>query len=166
MKASFNGVLQLSVLDGWWAEAYDGTNGWAIPGDEDPDPAVMDARDADALLRRCSSTRSSRVFYDRDDDGVPHRWCERMKASIATNAPRFSATRMLDDYVSRIYPRNGASPAAASGVRSNGRRGRFRADNGPGSGTRLWHSRCRSGMSGRRAAQGRSRCTSPNSCQR
>src|SRR4029077_13350708 len=46
MKATFNGALQLSVLDGWWAEAYDGENGWAIPGDEDPDVDGADARDA------------------------------------------------------------------------------------------------------------------------
>ena len=104
MKASFNGVLQLSVLDGWWAEAYDGTNGWAIPGDEDPDPAVMDARDAGDFYERLEFGVIPE-FYDRGDDGVPHRWCERVKASIATNAPRFSATRMLDEYASRIYPR-------------------------------------------------------------
>ena len=103
MKACFNGVLQLSVLDGWWAEAYDGANGWAIPGDEDPDPAVMDARDAadfyDVLEREVIP-----MFYDRGDDRVPHAWCDRMKASLATNVPRFSATRMVDDYVARIYP--------------------------------------------------------------
>ena len=103
MKACFNGVLQLSVLDGWWAEAYDGANGWAIPGDEDPDPAVMDARDAadfyDVLEREVIP-----MFYDRGDDGVPHAWCDRMKASLATNVPRFSATHMVDDYVARIYP--------------------------------------------------------------
>jgi starch phosphorylase len=103
MKACFNGVLQLSVLDGWWAEAYDGSNGWAIPGDEDPDPAVMDARDAgdfyDLLEREVIP-----MFYDRDEDGVPHAWCDRIKASLATNVPRFSAKRMVDEYVERIYP--------------------------------------------------------------
>lgn len=103
MKACFNGVLQLSVLDGWWAEAYDGGNGWAIPGDEDPDPAVMDARDAadfyDVLEREVIP-----MFYDRDAGGVPHAWCDRMKASLASNAPRFSATRMVDEYAERIYP--------------------------------------------------------------
>jgi len=103
MKACFNGVLQLSVLDGWWAEAYDGGNGWAIPGDEDPDPAVMDARDAadfyDVLEREVIP-----MFYDRDADGVPHAWCDRMKESLASNVPRFSATRMVDEYAERIYP--------------------------------------------------------------
>lgn len=103
MKACFNGVLQLSVLDGWWAEAYDGSNGWAVAGDEDPDPAVMDARDAadfyDLLEREVIP-----LFYDRDADGVPNAWCERVKASLASNVPAFSATRMVDEYVDRVYP--------------------------------------------------------------
>lgn len=105
MKATFNGVLQLSVLDGWWDEGFDGDNGWGIPGTEDPDHAVMDARDAEAfyeLLER----EVIPLFYDRDGDGVPNGWCERIKRSLATNAWRFSATRMLDEYVERIYPRS------------------------------------------------------------
>ena len=103
MKAAFNGSLQLSVLDGWWAEAYDGTNGWAIPGDEDPDPAAADARDA----RRFYDLLESEVipiFHERAADGVPHAWCERIKDSLVSCGPRFSATRMLDEYVERIYP--------------------------------------------------------------
>jgi starch phosphorylase len=103
MKATFNGVLQLSVLDGWWAEAFDGANGWGIPGDEDPDPEVMDARDAAAfydLLER----EVIPLFHERGEDGVPHRWCERIKRSLATNAWRFSAARMVDEYAARIYP--------------------------------------------------------------
>jgi starch phosphorylase len=105
MKATFNGVLQLSVLDGWWDEGFDGENGWGIPGSEDPDHAVMDARDAGAfyeLLER----EVVPLFYGRDGDGVPNGWCERIKRSLATNAWRFSATRMLDEYVERIYPRS------------------------------------------------------------
>jgi starch phosphorylase len=103
MKAAFNGSLQLSVLDGWWAEAYDGTNGWAIPGDEDPDPAAADARDA----RRFYDLLESEVipiFHNRGADGVPHAWCELIKDSLISCGPRFSATRMVDDYVERIYP--------------------------------------------------------------
>jgi starch phosphorylase len=103
MKASFNGALQLSVLDGWWAEGYDGHNGWAIRGDEDPDHAVMDQRDAQAFYDLLEHEIVPE-FYDRDGEGVPHRWCERMKASLRTNAPRFSAARMVDDYAARIYP--------------------------------------------------------------
>ena len=103
MKATFNGVLQLSVLDGWWAEAYDGMNGWAIPGDEDPDHAAADARDAQ-LFYELLENEVVPAFYDRDAGGVPHAWCERIKHALATCAPHFSAGRMLNDYVERIYP--------------------------------------------------------------
>ncbi len=103
MKATFNGVLQLSILDGWWDEGFDGENGWGLEGTEDHDHAVMDARDAgafyDALEREVIP-----LFYDRGDDGVPHGWCEKVKRSLATNAWRFSSSRMLDEYVERIYP--------------------------------------------------------------
>jgi starch phosphorylase len=102
MKASFNGALQLSVLDGWWAEGYNGRNGWGIPGDEDPDPAVADARDAEVfyeLLER----EVVPTFYDRDEHGVPQRWCELMKEALATCAPFFNTVRMLDEYAERIW---------------------------------------------------------------
>jgi starch phosphorylase len=110
MKATFNGVLQLSVLDGWWAEAYDGANGWAIPGDEERDEAAADARDA-AQLYDLLEREVIPLFYDRDESGIPHGWCARVKAALLTCAPRFTATRMLDDYVDRIYPLR--RPAAA-----------------------------------------------------
>jgi starch phosphorylase len=102
MKATFNGALQLSVLDGWWAEAFDGSNGWAIPLHEEPDLAKGDALDAEAfydLLER----EVMRLFYDRGDDGVPHGWCRLMKAALVTCAPRFNATRMLNEYVEQVY---------------------------------------------------------------
>jgi starch phosphorylase len=104
MKATFNGVLQLSILDGWWDEAFDGENGWGIPGTEDPEVAVMDARDAAAFYDLLEHEVIP-LYYARGDDGVPHGWCEKIKRSLATNAWRFSATRMLDDYVERVYPR-------------------------------------------------------------
>ena len=104
MKASFNGVLQLSVLDGWWAEAFDGANGWGIPGDEDPDPAAADLSDATTFYDLLEHEVVP-LFYERDAKGVPVRWCERVKASLATCGPAFSATRMVDDYVARMYPR-------------------------------------------------------------
>ncbi|HJU46631.1 MAG TPA: alpha-glucan family phosphorylase, partial [Gaiellaceae bacterium] len=110
MKATFNGVLQLSVLDGWWAEAYDGANGWAIPGDEERDEAAADARDA-AQLYDLLEREVIPLFYDRDESGIPHGWCARVKAALLTCAPRFTATRMLDDYVDRMYPLR--RPAAA-----------------------------------------------------
>ena len=70
MKATFNGALQLSVLDGWWAEGYDGLNGWAIPGDEDPDHAAADARDA-ARFYELLESEVVPLFYDRDERRHP-----------------------------------------------------------------------------------------------
>jgi starch phosphorylase len=102
MKAAFNGVLQLSVLDGWWAEGFDGENGWGIPGDEDPDPSVADAHDATAFYDLLEHEIVP-LFYERDAHGVPVRWCERIKASLATCAPMFSAARMVNDYAAQMY---------------------------------------------------------------
>jgi starch phosphorylase len=102
MKAACNGVLNLSVLDGWWAEAYDGSNGWAIDGSEDPDAAAKDARDAAALFDLLTREVIP-MYYDRDPAGIPHAWVARIKASLRTIGPRFCATRMLDEYVGRIY---------------------------------------------------------------
>ena len=104
MKAALNGALQLSVLDGWWAEGYDGTNGWAIPGDEDRDYAAADWRDS-ARYYDLLEHEVIPLYYDRDENGVPHGWCERVKQSLVTLAPRFSASRMLNEYVERIYPK-------------------------------------------------------------
>ncbi len=102
MKATFNGAIQLSVLDGWWAEGYDGTNGWAIPGDGDEDADTIDARDAE-LFYDILEHEVIPLFAERDDAGVPQRWCDLIKEALATLAPQFSATRMVNDYVERIY---------------------------------------------------------------
>ncbi len=102
MKAGLNGCLNLSVLDGWWMEAYDGENGWAINGDVDPDDAAKDARDAAALYDLLED-QVLPLFYERGADGIPHGWVTKMKASLRTIAPRFSTTRMLDEYVHKVY---------------------------------------------------------------
>jgi starch phosphorylase len=103
MKATFNGVLQLSVLDGWWAEGYDGDNGWAIAGDQTLDPTADDARDATRFYDLLENEVIP-LFWDRDADGVPHRWCERVKNALVSCGAQFSASRMVDEYVERIYP--------------------------------------------------------------
>ena len=72
MKSAVNGGLQLSVLDGWWAEAYDGSNGWALSGDVDDDHGAQDARDAAELLRLLHDEVVP-AFYDRDERGLPPR---------------------------------------------------------------------------------------------
>ena len=97
MKAAINGGLHLSVLDGWWAEAYDGHNGWALPGDVDPDAGAQDARDATALFDLFEQEVAP-AFYDRDSNGLPRSWLARIRASIRTLAPGFCTARMLDDY--------------------------------------------------------------------
>jgi glycogen phosphorylase len=102
MKAVINGGLNLSTLDGWWAEAYDGTNGWALSGEVDPDARAQDARDAAALFGLLEQEVLP-AFYDRDPDGLPRSWLERIRASMRTLAPAFCAGRMLEDYVARIY---------------------------------------------------------------
>ncbi|HYB25660.1 MAG TPA: alpha-glucan family phosphorylase [Solirubrobacteraceae bacterium] len=102
MKVVINGGLHLSVLDGWWAEAYDGTNGWALSGDVDPDPGGQDARDAGSLYDLFEQ-QVGPSFYNRDADGLPRSWLTRIRASIRTLAPAFCTGRMLDDYVERVY---------------------------------------------------------------
>ena len=102
MKAVINGGLNLSTLDGWWAEAYDGTNGWALSGEVDPDSSAQDTRDAAALFGLLEQEVLP-AFYDRDQDGLPRAWLERIRASIRTLAPAFCAGRMLEDYVHEIY---------------------------------------------------------------
>ena len=102
-KVVLNGGLNLSVLDGWWAEAYDGHNGFAIGrGETHSSPDIHDARDAGALL---AALRDQVVplYYERDRDGLPREWVARIKRAIRTLGWRFSADRMVMDYVLKSY---------------------------------------------------------------
>ena len=102
-KVVLNGALNLSVLDGWWAEAYDGRNGFAIGlGETHTSPAVHDERDARALATVLRD-EVVRLYYDRDRDGLPREWIARMKRAIRTLGGRFSADRMVMDYVLNCY---------------------------------------------------------------
>lgn len=102
-KAALNGVLNLSILDGWWAEAFDGMNGFAIGAEAThADPNVQWRRDA-ASLYDVLEREVIPVFFDRDDAGIPRRWIERMKRSVMTLAWRFSADRMVLDYATTRY---------------------------------------------------------------
>ena len=102
-KVLLNGGLNLSVLDGWWAEAYDGTNGFAIgTGEMHTSPEAHDRRDADELLRVLSEEVVP-LYYDRDPDGVPRAWTARMMRAIHTLGWRFNADRMVMDYVRLCY---------------------------------------------------------------
>ena len=102
-KAVLNGALNLSVLDGWWAEAYDGSNGFAIGrGTQHADAKVTDARDATELYRVLEKEIIP-LYYERDVDGLPRRWVKRMMNSISSLGWRFSAHRMVADYVRSSY---------------------------------------------------------------
>jgi len=102
-KAVLNGALNLSILDGWWAEAYDGANGFAIGhGSTHVDDRVTDARDA-ADLYRVLAEEVIPLYYDHDIDGLPRHWIKRMMNSISSLAWRFSADRMVADYVRHCY---------------------------------------------------------------
>jgi starch phosphorylase len=102
-KVVLNGALNLSVLDGWWAEAYDGRNGFAIGlGETHTSTDVHDERDAQALAR-VMRDEVVRLYYDRDRDGLPREWIARMKRAIRTLGGRFSADRMVMDYVLNCY---------------------------------------------------------------
>ncbi len=102
-KAVLNGVLNLSVLDGWWAEAYNGLNGFAIGyGTHHVDDHITDARDAEDLYRVLEQ-EAIPLYYERDIDGLPQQWVQRMMNSISSLAWRFSAHRMVADYVLQAY---------------------------------------------------------------
>ena len=102
-KVVLNGGLNCSILDGWWAEAYDGANGFAIGGGETHTSVdIHDARDyaaLDAVLRN----EVIPLYYQRDRDGVPRGWIKRMKRAIRTLGWRFSADRMVMDYTLKSY---------------------------------------------------------------
>ena len=102
MKSVLNGGLQLSVLDGWWWEGYDGFNGWALDGSVDGDHGHQDHAHAQELYRLLEQEVIPE-FYDRGDDGIPRAWLARVRASMKTNGPRYSATRMVADYEAQLY---------------------------------------------------------------
>jgi len=103
MKSALNGGLQLSVLDGWWPEAYEAAGGWALSGEVDPDHAAQDARHSAELLRLLEQEVVP-AFYS---DAPPRPWLERVRHSLRTIGTRFSAQRMVDDYVEQMYGPDG-----------------------------------------------------------
>jgi starch phosphorylase len=103
MKAAINGVPHLSIGDGWWAEGFNHANGWTIGGGAtDNNADTTDAADADALYHLLEESVVP-AFYDRDAAGVPHLWTGIVKESIRSVAPRFSARRMVKEYVNKMY---------------------------------------------------------------
>jgi starch phosphorylase len=102
-KAALNGSLNCSILDGWWAEMFDGTNGWAISSAESyPDLDHRDNVEADSLFELLER-QIVPLFYDRFEGRVPRRWVRRIKASLQSLGPRVTASRMVKDYVEQMY---------------------------------------------------------------
>jgi len=102
MKAALNGCINLSVLDGWWEEAYDGSNGWAIASPVDAEPPAQDEHDAGQLYDLLENEVVP-SFNHRDGDGIPREWVARVRASLITVVRGFTAARMLDDYLATPY---------------------------------------------------------------
>ena len=112
MKAALNGALNLSILDGWWDEWYDGDNGWAIPSAEGlSDQDRRDDLEANALYDLIEKNVAPR-FYDRQADGVATRWVQMVRHTLKSLGPKAVATRMVAEYVRRLYV-----PAAGSSTR-------------------------------------------------
>ena len=107
MKAAANGVLNLSILDGWWAEGWSEHNrlgdpvGWAIEG-RPHHPLGQDLADAEALFTLLEGDAVP-TFYDRNGDGLPHRWLARVRAAMRQLAPVYSTHRMVQDYTDQMY---------------------------------------------------------------
>ncbi len=102
MKASMNGVINLSIRDGWWDEAYNGLNGWAIDGFKGGSPEEEDKADSESIYGLLENEIVP-LFYDRDRKGIPHRWIQVAKEAIKTINPVFNACRMMSQYVEQMY---------------------------------------------------------------
>ncbi|MHA2174255.1 MAG: alpha-glucan family phosphorylase [Candidatus Hodarchaeales archaeon] len=102
MKAAINGVVNLSILDGWWPEAYDGSNGYVIGAQDFSSEKEQDQHDSESLYTVLENEIRP-LFYRRNKANIPEGWCEVVKNSIKTVAPQFSARRMLKEYVTKAY---------------------------------------------------------------
>ncbi|MBV9411502.1 MAG: alpha-glucan family phosphorylase, partial [Acidimicrobiia bacterium] len=103
MKAVLNGGIHCSVLDGWWDEMYDGSNGWAIPSFEDElDEGRRDHLEADGLFALLENEIVP-MFYERDAAGLPLAWLDKIRTSLRSLGPQVTAERMLKEYVDRLY---------------------------------------------------------------
>jgi starch phosphorylase len=103
MKAAVNGVLHLSVPDGWWLEAYNGNNGWSI-GNDSPKASTKEEDESDAeSLYRLLEEQVVPLYYNRDRNGVPNEWLAMVKRSIRSIVPVFNTSRMLKEYCEQMY---------------------------------------------------------------
>jgi starch phosphorylase len=103
MKTLIHGALQLSTMDGWWREAYDGANGWEI-GQDEPAPSAeeQDERDFQSL-RLVLEREVVPLFFDRTRGGIPHGWIKKMRLAMASLIPQYNTHRMVEEYTRRYY---------------------------------------------------------------
>jgi starch phosphorylase len=102
-KAGCHGCLNLSILDGWWREGYDGTNGFAIGQDSHPDSVEEQDRVDSENLYRMLTEKVIPLFYDRDDKGIPRKWIQMMRRAMVTLVPQFNTWRMVQEYTTKYY---------------------------------------------------------------
>jgi starch phosphorylase len=103
MKAAINGTLNLSVLDGWWVEGFNGRNGWAFGSPNGSDDHESEDRDDSAALYRLLEDEVTLLFYDRDENGMPLAWTEMMREAIISTLVAFSSHRMVAEYANLAY---------------------------------------------------------------
>lgn len=113
MKATLNGIPNLSILDGWWVEGYNGANGWAVEDTRFDSREQQDYHDAQSIYRLLEEEIVP-LYYTRDRDGIPRGWVEVMREAIRSNAPRFSTRRMVKEYTTELYLKAMLSAEAAT----------------------------------------------------
>jgi len=103
MKASCHGCLGFSIMDGWWREGYDGTNGFAIGKDSHPDNIAEQDRLDSANLYQTLTEQVVPLFFDRDAQGIPRKWIQRIRRTMVTLVPQFTTDRMVKEYTQKYY---------------------------------------------------------------
>ena len=103
MKASAHGCLNFSILDGWWREGYDGTNGFAIGDDSHPDSIEEQDRQDSENLYQTLTEEIIPSFFNRDTNGVPRQWIQKIRRAMITLVPQFNTWRMVQEYTRKYY---------------------------------------------------------------
>jgi starch phosphorylase len=103
MKTASHGCLNLSILDGWWREAYDGTNGFAIGEDAHAENIEEQDRTDSANLYQALTEQVIPTFYNRDENGIPRQWIQKIRRAMATIAPEYNTWRMVQEYTNKYY---------------------------------------------------------------
>lgn len=103
MKAAVNGVLNISVLDGWWCEAYNGDNGWAVGGGEEYNDYNLQDEVESRILYDILEKEVIPLFYKRGSDGLPREWIRKMKESMTSIIPIFNSNRLIEEYTRKFY---------------------------------------------------------------